>query len=50
MRTIVPALLLFALLSACGYKGPLYLPKDKPQVPAKPAPPADDTKKAKEGP
>jgi predicted small lipoprotein YifL len=50
MRDILSALLLFALLSACGYKGPLYLPKDKPQVPATSAPPADDTRKAKEGP
>ena len=31
------ALLLIPLFTGCGYKGPLYLPKDKP-VAAKPAP------------
>ncbi|MGQ0525882.1 MAG: LPS translocon maturation chaperone LptM [Betaproteobacteria bacterium] len=46
MRTVVSLLALVALLGACGYKGPLYLPKPKPEAPAKPAPPADDTKKA----
>jgi predicted small lipoprotein YifL len=35
-RLTLPAL--FLILSAgCGYKGPLYLPKDKPAA-AKPAP------------
>jgi predicted small lipoprotein YifL len=34
----LPLLALCLILSAgCGYKGPLYLPKDKP-APAKPAP------------
>jgi len=34
-----PLLILFLILSftGCGYKGPLYLPKDKPAA-AKPAP------------
>jgi predicted small lipoprotein YifL len=32
MRTI-PSLIACALLvAACGYKGPLYLPKDKPKA------------------
>ncbi len=38
MRIFIP-LLLAALLGACGFKGPLYLPKPKPEAqPAKPAP------------
>jgi predicted small lipoprotein YifL len=36
MRLVIP-LLLAALLVACGFKGPLYLPKPEAQ-PAKPAP------------
>ena len=36
MRRIVPLLVLTALLSACGLKGPLYLPPDKKPA-AKPA-------------
>jgi len=43
---IVTALLFAALLGACGYKGPLYLPKPEAQ-PAKPAPaPQQDPRKA----
>ena len=40
MRAIVSSLVLAALLAACGYKGPLYLPKPKPEAqrPASPAP------------
>ena len=38
MRALVLATLLAVLVSACGVKGPLYLPKEKP-APA-PAPPA----------
>lgn len=47
MRIIIP-LLLAALLGACGYKGPLYLPKPKPETqPAKPAQaPSQDPRKA----
>jgi len=38
MRSPLPFLILTALLAGCGYKGPLYLPKPKPeaQQPAKP--------------
>ena len=32
MRNIVLLLLLAALLPACGLKGPLYLPEQKPAV------------------
>jgi len=54
MRKIVSLLVLAALLSACGLKGPLYLPPDKkpaakppaagapaPESPAPDAPPPD---------
>jgi predicted small lipoprotein YifL len=37
MRPVL-ALTLLALLSACGQKGPLYLPQKKPAV-VRPAPP-----------
>lgn len=37
MRFTVSLLLAAFLLSACGYKGPLYLPQPEPQRPA-PAP------------
>ena len=42
MRPTLPripflALFLILLFTGCGYKGPLYLPKDKPAA-AKPAP------------
>lgn len=41
---LLPACLLFAvlLLGACGQKGPLYLPDDKPEPVEEPTP-ADDT-------
>jgi len=40
MRAVVSSLVLTALLAACGYKGPLYVPKPKPEAqrPAAPAP------------
>lgn len=34
MRALVLATLLAVLVSACGVKGPLYLPKEKPAPPA----------------
>jgi predicted small lipoprotein YifL len=37
-RTPLLILLLMLSFTGCGYKGPLYLPKDKPAA-AKPAPP-----------
>ena len=43
MRSVVSLLLAAVLLSACGYKGPLYLPKPEAQPPA-PAP--DPAKKS----
>ncbi|MGL6071231.1 LPS translocon maturation chaperone LptM [Craterilacuibacter sp.] len=30
MRTVITLLALSVLISACGYKGPLYMPKDAP--------------------
>ncbi|HJQ63194.1 MAG: Prokaryotic lipoprotein-attachment site [Burkholderiales bacterium] len=50
MRTALSLLVIVPLIAACGYKGPLYLPKPKPEAQVTPAPPAEDTKKAKEGP
>ena len=38
MRALISLIALAALLVACGYKGPLYLPKPKPEA-QKPAPP-----------
>jgi predicted small lipoprotein YifL len=44
MRAAVTAILLAAVIAACGYKGPLYLPKPKPEV-QKPAAAAPEEKK-----
>ena len=38
MRALLSLIVLVALLAACGYKGPLTLPKPKPEA-QKPAPP-----------
>lgn len=38
MRALLPLIVLASMLAGCGYKGPLYLPKDKPGA-QKPAPP-----------
>ncbi len=38
MRALLSLIALAVLLSACGSKGPLYLPKPKPEA-QKPAPP-----------
>jgi len=49
MRDTLIPILLAVLLAGCGHKGPLYLPKPKPeaQKPAsKPAPAQDDRKPA----
>ncbi len=46
MRDTLILILVAALLAGCGYKGPLYLPKSKPEA-QKPAPqptPAQDEK------
>jgi len=49
MRTVVSLLVLAVLTAACGYKGPLYLPKDKPEAqPRAPAPAPDPKKDIKE--
>jgi predicted small lipoprotein YifL len=45
MRPAVSLLLAAVLLSACGYKGPLYMPKPKPEA-QRPAQPPDMTKEA----
>ena len=45
MRVIVSSLVLLSLLTACGYKGPLFLPKPKPEAPATAPAPAQDPKK-----
>lgn len=47
MRVCITLIVLAALLVACGYKGPLYLPPEKPQA-QKPAPePVPDEKEKK---
>jgi predicted small lipoprotein YifL len=45
MRALLTLLILAALLAGCGHKGPLYLPKSKPEAQrpaAKPAPARDE--------
>lgn len=32
MRAVVCSLILVVLLAACGHKGPLFLPKPKPEA------------------
>jgi predicted small lipoprotein YifL len=50
MRALLPLIILASLLAGCGYKGPLYLPKDKPgaQKPPAPAPAPPVEQKAPE--
>lgn len=42
MRSYVPLIVLILAFAGCGYRGPLYLPQNKPQAktppPAVPAP------------
>lgn len=47
MRALISLIALAALLAACGYKGPLYLPTPKPeaQKPAAPPAPQENEKK-----
>jgi predicted small lipoprotein YifL len=47
MRIVVPMIVAALLVAACGYKGPLYLPKSKPEAQkpaAKPVQAQDETK------
>lgn len=48
MRTAAAALILSLVTVACGYKGPLYLPKPKPAA-EKPAAPDEKEKKGETG-
>lgn len=50
MRALLPLIVLVAMLAGCGYKGPLYLPKDKPgaQKPAETPAAKPQEKKAQE--
>ena len=52
MRKSIALLMLAALLPACGQKGPLYLPPQKPAVspPAAPAPASDAQSDSKQKP
>jgi predicted small lipoprotein YifL len=52
MRNLLSLLMLAALLAGCGYKGPLYLPKPKPetQKPATPPAPRDEEENRKPDP
>lgn len=46
---LIPSLFLSAaLLAACGYKGPLYLPKPKPESPPAATKPAPEPRKDSE--
>ena len=46
MRLVVSLLLTAVLLAACGYKGPLFLPKPKPEA----QPPASAPDKPRDAP
>ena len=48
VKTILIILISSALLGACGNKGPLYLPEEKPAVEQEPAAETDADKKDKE--
>lgn len=51
MRALVSLIVCAVLVAGCGYKGPLYLPKDKPgakKTAQKPAPQQDVVKPAEE--
>jgi predicted small lipoprotein YifL len=50
MRALLPLIVLASMLAGCGYKGPLYLPKPKPEAkkPAAPPAPAPQLPKAQE--
>jgi len=45
MRAFITLIVLAAVLTACGYKGPLYLPKEKP--PAQKSAPQPEEKEKK---
>ena len=45
MRVVVCSLVLATVLAACGYKGPLYLPKPKPETQAPAGTPGPESKK-----
>ena len=40
MRALLSLIVLSVTLAACGYKGPLYLPKPKPEAQKPASPPA----------
>jgi len=48
MRNLLPLLILAAFLAGCGYKGPLYLPKPKPEAQTPASPPASREEENKE--
>jgi predicted small lipoprotein YifL len=48
MRAVVSLLALAAALAACGYKGPLYMPKPEPQA-QQPAPDPKPQQKSTRG-
>jgi predicted small lipoprotein YifL len=43
MRALIVTLLAIATLTACGTKGPLYLPKKATATPGQPAPTTEPT-------
>ena len=46
MRALLP-LIVIAMLAGCGYKGPLYLPKPKPDAKKPASPPSPPTQQPK---
>jgi predicted small lipoprotein YifL len=51
MRALLLLIAIAALSAGCGYKGPLYLPKPKPEAQKKPATPpaAQENEKKPDG-
>jgi predicted small lipoprotein YifL len=47
MRTSLTLIILAALLAACGFKGPLYLPPEKTEAQKPAPPPAPENEKKK---
>ncbi len=47
MRALLTLIILAALLLACGYKGPLYLPAETPEAQKPPPQPTPEDEKKK---
>lgn len=49
MRAAVPLIVLAVSIAGCGYKGPLYLPKPKPEAQKPASAPAAQTDEQRAG-